>query len=165
MSAITIHHFWGYYRIINILRIGFNINIFYLTSDICIPHSSLISRDRLCTAFKFGHHCARHNDVIMSLMASKITSLTIVYSTVYSVTYQRKHQSSASLAFVRGFHRGPVNSPHKGPVTRKMFSFNDVIMLTVILEYLIMMFGHQDARGDDFVQNFRKSLEISRSEC
>ena len=55
----------------------------------------------------------------MSAMAYQITSLTIVYSTVYSGTYQRKHQSSASLAFVRGIHRWPANSPHKGPVTRK----------------------------------------------
>ena len=38
------------------------------------------------------------------------------------------HQSSASLAFVRGIHRWPVNSPHKLPVTRKMFPFDDVIM-------------------------------------
>ena len=64
----------------------------------------------------------------MSLMASQITSLTIVYSTVYSGADQRKHQSSASLAFVRGFHRRPVNSPHKWPVTRKIFPFDDVIM-------------------------------------
>ena len=64
----------------------------------------------------------------MSTMASQITSLTIVYASVYSGTDQRKHQSSASLAFVRGIHRGPVNSPHKGPVTRKMFPFDDVIM-------------------------------------
>ena len=70
-----------------------------------------------------------HNDVIMSAMASQITSLTIVYSTVYSDADQRKHQSSASLAFVRGIHRAPVNSPHKWPVTRKMFPFDDVIML------------------------------------
>ena len=64
----------------------------------------------------------------MSAMASQITSLTILYSTVYSSANQRKHQSSASLAFVRGIHRWSVNSPHKGPVTRKMFPFNDVIM-------------------------------------
>ena len=69
-----------------------------------------------------------YNDVIMSTIASQITSLTIVYSTVYSGVDQRKHQSFASLAFVRGIHRGPVNSPHKGPVTRKMFPFHDVIM-------------------------------------
>ena len=64
----------------------------------------------------------------MGTIASQITSLTIVYSTVYSDADQRKHQSSASLAFVWGIHRGPVNSPHKGPVTRKMFPFDDVIM-------------------------------------
>ena len=51
------------------------------------------------------------------------------FSTVYLDTDQRKHQSSASLAFVRGFHRRPVNSPHKWPVTRKMFPFDDVIMM------------------------------------
>ena len=55
----------------------------------------------------------------MSAMASQITSLTIVYPTVYSDADQRKYQSSASLAFVRGIHRWPVNSPHQGPVTRK----------------------------------------------
>ena len=67
-------------------------------------------------------------DVIMTTMASQITSLTVVYSIVYSCADKRKHQSSASLAFVRGIHRGPVNSPHKWPVTRKMFPFDDVIM-------------------------------------
>ena len=61
-------------------------------------------------------------------MASQIPSLTVVYLTVNTSTDQRKHQSSASLAFVRGIHRGPVNFPHKGPVTRKMFPFDDVIM-------------------------------------
>ena len=69
-----------------------------------------------------------YGDAIMDAIASQITSLTIVYSIVYSDADQRKHQSSASLAFVRGIHRGPVNSPHKWPVTRKMFPFDDVIM-------------------------------------
>ena len=68
----------------------------------------------------------------MSLMASQITSLTIIYLTAYWGADQRKHQSSASLAFVRGIHRRPVNSPHKWPVTRKMFPFDDVIMYFVI---------------------------------
>ena len=72
-----------------------------------------------------------YDDVTMTAMASEITSLTIVYSTVYSDADQKKHQSSASLAFVRGIHRGPVNSPHKWPVTRKMFPFDDVIMQTL----------------------------------
>ena len=64
----------------------------------------------------------------MKAMASQMTSLTIVYLTVYSGTDERKHQSSASLAFVRGIHQWPVNSLHEGPVTRKMFPFEDVIM-------------------------------------
>ena len=69
-----------------------------------------------------------YNDVIMSKIASQITSLTIVYWTVYSGPDQTKHQISASPAFVPGNHRGPVNSPHKWPVTRKMFPFEDVII-------------------------------------
>ena len=69
-----------------------------------------------------------YSDFIMTTIASQITSLMIVYSTVYSGADQSKHQSSASLAFVWGIHRGPVNSPHKWPVTRKMFPFDDVIM-------------------------------------
>ena len=76
-----------------------------------------------------------YNDVIMGDMASQITSLTIVYSIVYSDADQRKHQSSASLAFVRGIHRSPVSGMlshkwHKWPVTRKKFPFDDVIMIT-----------------------------------
>ena len=50
---------------------------------------------------------------------------------VYSGSDQIKHQSSASLAYVRGIHRWPVNSQHKGPVTRKMFPIDDVIMWTM----------------------------------
>ena len=70
-----------------------------------------------------------YGDVIMGAMAFQIISLTVVYSTVYSDADQRKHQSSASLVFVPGIHRGPVNFPHKWPVTRKMFPFDDVITL------------------------------------
>ena len=76
-------------------------------------------------------HGCHYNDAIMGTIASQIASLTIVYSTDYSDADQRKHQSSASLAFVRGIHRGPVNSLHKWPVTRKMFPFDDVIMFTI----------------------------------
>ena len=71
---------------------------------------------------------AHYDDVTIGAIASPITSLRIVYSTVYSDADQRKHQSSASLAFVWGIHREPVNSPHKWPVTRKMFPFDYAIM-------------------------------------
>ena len=73
-----------------------------------------------------------YSDVIVGIMASHITSLTIVYSTVHSGTDQRKHQSSASLAFVWWIYRWPVNSPHKWPVTQNMFPFDDVFMDFII---------------------------------
>ena len=75
---------------------------------------------------------AHYGDVIMDTIGSQIISLPIVYSTVYSDADQRKYQSSASLAFVWGIHRGPVNSQHKWPVTRKMFPFDDVMMNVII---------------------------------
>ena len=68
-----------------------------------------------------------YSEVVMDALASQITVLTIVYSTVYSDADRRKHQSSASLACVWGIHRWPMNTPHKWPVTRKMFPFDDVI--------------------------------------
>ena len=66
--------------------------------------------------------------MILSAMASQITSISIVYSTVCSGADERK-QSSASLAFVSGIYRWPVISPHKGPVKRKMFPFDDVMII------------------------------------
>ena len=83
------------------------------------PYFRLFVRDWITCMFSYNY-----NDVIMSTMASQITSLTIVYPTAYSGANQRKHQSSASLAFVRGIHRWP----HKLPVTWKMFPYDDVIM-------------------------------------
>ena len=70
-----------------------------------------------------------YNGVITSAMASQVTSHTIVYSTFIQGADQRKCQSSASLIFVRGIHWWSVNSPHKGPVTWKMFPFDDVISI------------------------------------
>ena len=86
-------------------------------------------------------HCL---DIIISTMASQITSLTILNSTVYSGADQRKHQSFASLAFVRGIHRWPVNSPHEGPVTREMLPFDDVIMIDrpKCMGYSLYTYGH-----------------------
>ena len=96
-------------------HIGYLFKRAYLHASLRVP----------CVSERSVNH---YNDVTIGEMASQITSITIVYSTVYSGADQRKHQSSASLAFVRGFHRWPVNSPHKWPVTRRMFPFDDVIM-------------------------------------
>ena len=94
--------------------------------DIRGVYSTLVQEGTCCLE---GQPNEKHYDnVIMGAMASEITSLTIVYWTVYSDENQRKHQSYASLAFVWGIHRVPVNSPHKWPVTRKMSAFDDVIM-------------------------------------
>ena len=97
----------------------------------------------------------------MGAIASQITSLTIINSTVYSGTDQRKHQSSASLAFVWW----PVNSPHKWPVTRKMFPFDDVIMKISWLEQqrqqLLSFRFQQDANWSIITQNFYAVKKIS----
>ena len=89
----------------------------------------------LSTSWINNHYC----DVIMGEMASQTTSLTTVYSTVHSGPDQRKHQSSASLAFVRGIQRWPLNSPHKWSVTRKMFPYDDVTKIDT--EDMVCYFG------------------------
>ena len=121
----------------NLYRIFFRlVDAFcYLNSDMAEPDTatvlqavfSLICRPKqICNILYFHRVFLRKNiyhgdDVKMSAMASQINSLTIVYSIVYSGTDERKHQSSAALAFVRGSHRRPVNSPHKWAVTQKIF--------------------------------------------
>ena len=84
----------------------------------------------------------------MTMLASQITSLMVVYSILYSGVNQRKHQSSASLAFVREIHRGPVNFPHKWPVTRKMFPFDDVIM---VLSFVMIWLVNSLRPGDAYI--------------
>ena len=79
----------------------------------------------LCFTFCICNH---YSGVIMGSMASQISGVSSVCPTVCSRADQRKYQSSASLAFVRGIHRWPVDSSHKGPVTRKIFPFDDVFM-------------------------------------
>ena len=69
-----------------------------------------------------------YSDVIMSVMVSPITGISIVYPPVCSDIDQSKHQSCTSLVFVREIHWWPLNSPHKGPITQKMFPFDDVII-------------------------------------
>ena len=94
---------------------------------------------------------------LRSVMASRITSLTIVYSTVYSGTDQRKHNCLTSLAFLRGIHRSPVNSLHKVPVTRKMFPFDEVIMLSLNIDQ-----GHVPERSDCTMS---QNLKNARFKC
>ena len=74
----------------------------------------------------------RYSDVIISSIAFQITSVLIVCSTVCSGADQRKHQSSASLAFLRGIHQWPVDSPHKRPVTLVHISLRHHVLLQYI---------------------------------
>ena len=107
---------------------------------ICRANCSISDQDsqNVHTELWYCHY----NDVIMGAIASQITSLAIVYSIFYSDADERKHQSSVSLAFVWGIHRWPVNSPHKGSATRKMFPFDDVIMVKgAVMSYVDNVFG------------------------
>ena len=100
---------------------------------------------------------SHYSDVIMDMMASEITSLTFVYSTVCSGTDQRKHRNSASLAFVRGINRWLVNSLHKGSGTRKMSPFDGVIMHSLALSH----WYHVSVAGDVLMcstMNFRQRM-------
>ena len=77
----------------------------------------------------------------MGAMASQTTGVSFVCWAVCSGADQRKHQSSTSLAFVKGIHQWPVDSPHKSPVKRKMFPFDDVVMYTLLSmdkEYFVL---------------------------
>ena len=110
----------------------------------------------------FGRHLLwgllHKRDVIMGAVASQITSLAIVYSNVYSGADQRKYQSSASPAFVRGIHRWPVNSPHKWPVTRKTFPFDDVIMYLSLT--VSVFFSLQCSSNNKMARIWRRVPEV-----
>ena len=87
-----------------------------------------LKRDPFMISTAGADRMDHYSDAIMGTMARQVTSLTIDFSTVYSGADQRKHQSSALLAFLRGIHQWLGNSPHKWPVMRKIFPFDDVIV-------------------------------------
>ena len=101
-----------------------------VASNLCnwsLYHSLTLTRHRRWRLTQ--GHC---NDIIMSAMVSQITGVSMVCFALCSGAHQRKHQNSASLALVRGSRRWPVNSPHKRPVTRKMFPYDDVISISSV---------------------------------
>ena len=92
-----------------------------------------------------------NNDIIMGMMGSQITGVSIVYSTIGSGADRRKHQSSPWLAFVRGIHQWLVNSPHKGPVTQKMFPFGEVSwqdICSIVFAVAYACYNHSFGWGD-----------------
>ena len=120
----------------------------------CGPSSCLMHLQNTCILISF-----KYNNVIMSTIASHITGVSFVRTTVSSGADQRKHQSSASLAFVTEIHRWPVNSPHKGPVTRKMFSYDDFIMLFQNIHLLVVHSHFLYSSKPSLTQNNRYSQQ------
>ena len=107
---------------------------------------------------------AYYSDVIMNTIASQITGVSIVYSTVCSGADQRNYQSSTSLAFVRGIHRWPVNSPYKRPVTRKTYPFDDIIMnLELYFDLGLEQGGCWDSSRHSHLRHFVKALHAGRN--
>ena len=96
--------------------VGYGISALWVCEVRLFTRNKFQQNKNKCKPWWLSMH---YNDVVTGMMASQISSLTIVYSTIYSGVDQRKHQSSASLAFVQGIHQWPVNSLHKCPVTPK----------------------------------------------
>ena len=107
-----------------------------------------------CIGAKPTQKYFHYHDVIMTMMTSQITSLTDVYSTVYSDADQRKHQSSASLAFVWGIHRDRWIPRTKGQLRGKCFHLmtsscqagtffhhrHEIILRTLFKVYVIWLY-------------------------
>ena len=151
------------------LYVGKHAGAFGLSTAIIKFSVVSVLTHQVSVPYIFRAQTCHYNDVIMGAIASEITSLTIVYSIVYSDADKRKHQSSASVAFVWGIHRGPVNSPHKWPVTQKMFPFDDVIMLITVSTDVAAQNGAKTATGtalakeDIFSSKYLWALNIQNS--
>ena len=103
---------------INILNFFVDIDCIKPSHEPILPYHERFSMAFNREQFHNKYHC---DDVIMTTMAAQITILTVVYSTVYSDANQRKHQSSASLAFVWGIHRDRWIPRTKGQLRGKCF--------------------------------------------
>ena len=91
-------------------------------------------------------HCQQihYNDITMSAMVSQIIGVSIICLTICSGSDQRKCQSSASLAFVRGIHKWPVDFPHhKGPVMRKCFHLMTSSCLNTEMRQAVEILPHR----------------------
>ena len=109
-----------------------NTGEYQLCTKLCVQEQMMsVTSQYQCFMFAL-HHRSTHI-ILLSLQWRHIEHASQI---TLSSTDQWKHQCSASLAFVRGIHQWPLDSPHKGPVMRKMFPFDDVIMnLTILSDY------------------------------
>ena len=124
----------GFYSIDSVWNTSWNDRVANNRNHDVIPYEPF-PRFSIHWSVSSQHNCG----VKMGVMAYQLPSLTDIYSSVHSGADQRKHQSSESLAFVRGIHRWPVNSSHKWSVTRKMFPLDDVIIKSPVLEKFEVM--------------------------
>ena len=130
--SIILHHImWDYYTVSDIIE---SWSLFLFLCKLAVKSSEVFRcpLSSTLTSLTPTQVDAHYTDVIMSTVASQITKVSIVCcSTVCSDADQRKYQGIASLAFVKGIHRWPTDPPI-GPVTQKLFSFDDVIILVFI---------------------------------
>ena len=106
----TFHKCFWFLVLLNLTHVIF-LNMYWIMLVCCISHLLL------ALPWRHNGHDSVSNHQRYDCLLNRLSDAD-----------QRKHQSPASLAFVREIHRGPVNFPHKWPVTRKMFPFDDVIM-------------------------------------
>ena len=124
-------------------------------------HNSSLSHCEIALSW-IPQNLIHYIDVIMTTIASQITSLTVVNSTVYSDADERKHQSSASLAFVWGIHRDRWISRTKGQLRGKCFhlmtsSCNEKSTLVKVMAWCqdsLFMYG-------DFLYNDKMAMRLS----
>ena len=102
----------------------------------------LVKRVRYFPAIPRWHWCFpyHYDDVRMGAIASQITSRTSVYSTVYSDADKKKHQSSASLAFLWGIHRDRWIPRTKGQLRRKCFHLMTSRLLIYIIPWYMQVY-------------------------
>ena len=120
------------------------------------------SADRLGSNYMYNRviNDFHYDDVIMDIMASQITGHWVVCFTLCLSQHQRKHQGPRYWSFVRKIHRWPVNFPHKGPVTRKMFPFDDVIMIAYEGELILQVWRYTATRKPLIIANDFWSLAL-----
>ena len=131
-----------------------NISLRLLYSKLSFGSEEMISQSPVNVIKQWVSILCHYTDVIMSAMVPQITCVSIIWSIICSGADQRKHPSSASLAFVKEIHRWPMDSPHKGPVTRKIYPFGNVIMVLFqiwwkrVLKYGVSLrWRHNDHAG------------------
>ena len=117
MSTATVSSRTNQHHSPHYIKVVININCMdEATSKTILPgcvtwdHTCVVRRGGL---FNLKRRLMHYSNVTVGVVASQISGVSNVCSSVSSGTDRRKHQSSASLAFVRGIHRSPVNSPHK----------------------------------------------------